>query len=98
MPTAQINLKIDPQLKKKSQAVAKQLGFNLSNILRAFLINFSRDQKINFSLENNKPVRSSKTLAKELIAAGYSKKYAEEHGRAFEELLKAEKSSSLTRW
>lgn len=54
MQTAQINLKIDPQLKKKSQAVAKKLGLNLSNVLRELLGSFVEKEGINFSAKQKR--------------------------------------------
>jgi addiction module RelB/DinJ family antitoxin len=96
MQSTQINLKIDPKLKKKSEIIAKKLGFSLSGILRAFLADLTRKQQINFSL--NKPKKGSADLERELISAGFSEKSANEHARAYEELLVAEKNNLLTHW
>jgi addiction module RelB/DinJ family antitoxin len=97
MQTAQINLKIEPQLKKKSQAVAQKLGFNLSNVLRAFLINFTDKQEINFSLKKEERALSSKEFAQGLIKAGHSKKEAEAEARDYQGLLDARENGTLIR-
>ena len=95
-PTSQINLKLDPNLKKQSEVIAKKLGFSLSSILRGFLASFVRDRQISFSLKNKK--ESGSKLTQELIAAGFSEKYAKEHGRAYNAMLDDEKNDNLTRW
>lgn len=97
MQTAQINLKLDPQLKKKSQAVAQKLGFNLSNILRAFLVNFTNKQEINFSLKKEPKRISQKQFAQDLIKEGYLKKEAEAEARDYHAMLDADEKGELIR-
>ncbi|MBI2405405.1 type II toxin-antitoxin system RelB/DinJ family antitoxin [Candidatus Gottesmanbacteria bacterium] len=49
MSTAVINIKTDPKVKKKAQAVAEELGFSLSAVLNAYLRNLIRTRKVEFS-------------------------------------------------
>lgn len=51
MQTAVINFKTEPNVKKKAQQVAKDLGFSLSSLLNAFLKQLIRDRTINFEIE-----------------------------------------------
>ena len=62
MNTAVINIKTQPFIKKQAQQVAKDLGFNLSNIINGYLRHFIRTKTISFSL-NEEP---SKYLLQEL--------------------------------
>jgi addiction module RelB/DinJ family antitoxin len=96
MQTAQINLKLEPQTKIRAQTIAKKLGLSFSDVLRGLIDNFIVNQKIDFSFKKQKKM-SSKTFIKEMIAAGYEKEYAKEHGRAYEGLLEAEKKGELIR-
>jgi len=52
---------------------------------------------IQINLKNN-PQLSGKNLAQELMTAGFSKKYANEHHHAYDEILLAQKNDNLTRW
>lgn len=49
--TAVVNIKVDPEVKKKAQEVAEELGFSLSAVLTGFMKKFIREKGINFSLE-----------------------------------------------
>ncbi|MBU0458297.1 type II toxin-antitoxin system RelB/DinJ family antitoxin [Patescibacteria group bacterium] len=97
----QINIKLDPKLKRQAELLSKQLGLSLSGVLRAFLCSFVRTKKIEFSLiESNPSVDTpasltGKDLMKQLKKAGYSAKYAEEHGLTFDKMLKDEHDGSL---
>lgn len=51
MQTAVVNIKVDPEVKKKAQEVAEELGFSLSAVLTGFMKQFIREKGINFSLE-----------------------------------------------
>ncbi|MBI3485997.1 type II toxin-antitoxin system RelB/DinJ family antitoxin [Candidatus Daviesbacteria bacterium] len=54
MNTSVVNVKIDPQTKKKAQDVAEQLGFSLSSLINAYLKQLIRTKTVNFSaLEEN---------------------------------------------
>lgn len=51
MQTAVVNIKVDPEVKKKAQKIAEELGFSLSAVLTGFMKKFIREKGINFSLE-----------------------------------------------
>lgn len=51
MNTAVINIKTEKATKIEAQKVAENLGFNLSSVLRAYLKEFIRTKRVNFSLE-----------------------------------------------
>ncbi len=51
MNTAVINIKIEPEVKKKAKRVAEELGFNLSAVLNGYIRQFVRTKRIDFSLE-----------------------------------------------
>lgn len=51
MQTAVVNIKVDPEVKKKAQEVANELGFSLSAVLTGFMKQFIREKSVNFSLE-----------------------------------------------
>lgn len=46
-----LNVKVDAETKKKAQRVAKQLGFNLSSLVNAYLKELIRDKVVSFSVE-----------------------------------------------
>lgn len=46
-----LNVKTDKEVKKKAQALAKELGLPLSTIVNAYLKEFIREQKVTFSTE-----------------------------------------------
>ena len=50
MNTAVINLRTDRNVKQAAQKTARDLGFNLSSILNAFLRDFVRAKSVNFSV------------------------------------------------
>ena len=100
--SAQINIKIDPKLKKQVEKIVEALGFNLSSVTKAFFLHLLRTKRIDFSLEGedtDTPADlTGKKLEKEMIKVGYDKAYAKEHGRAYDSMLKAEKEGKLTEW
>ena len=51
MNTAVINIKTEKSTKVEAQKVAENLGFNLSSVLRAYLKEFIRTKRVNFSLD-----------------------------------------------
>lgn len=50
MYTAVINIKTEPETKKKAQAVAQEIGVSLSALLNAYLKQLVRTKKVEFSL------------------------------------------------
>lgn len=55
MNTIIINFKTEPKVKKEAMKIADELGFSLSSILNAYLKNFIRTKKINYSLNESEP-------------------------------------------
>lgn len=49
MKTAVINVKVDEQVKKRAQAVAKGFGFPLSTLINAYLMELANTGQIHFS-------------------------------------------------
>ncbi len=69
MNTAVINLRVEPRLKADAQAVASKLGFNLSSILKGYLVELVKIKKVNFAIaEDPSPwlVRQLRQAEKEL--------------------------------
>ena len=60
MTPVSTNIKIDPDLKRESQALFEQLGLNLSTAINMFLRQSVREQAIPFRVGN--PVPNSETL------------------------------------
>lgn len=50
MNTAVINIKINPQVKKDAQKLAKDLGFSLSSLINGYLKQIIRTKSVNFDL------------------------------------------------
>ena|SRR3989344_1834146 len=50
MNTAVVNVKVDPQVKKEAQKVAKDLGISLSGVINGFLRQMVRTKTVHFSL------------------------------------------------
>ncbi len=46
-----INFRVDKKLKIEAQAIAKRMGFNLSDVLNVLLRGFVRDKELNANLE-----------------------------------------------
>ena len=55
MNTAQINIKIDLETKKREQRVADRMGLNLSQIIKAYLKDIIRHEAFGISLEKEEP-------------------------------------------
>ncbi len=69
MNTAVINLRVEPRLKTKAQAVAKKLGFNLSSVLKGYLVELVKTKRVDFAAtEDPSPwlIRQLKQAEKEL--------------------------------
>ena len=60
-----INIRTDPEVKRRAQKAAKALGMPLSTIVNAYLTQFGREQEIHFSV----PLRPNKKTAKLLDQA-----------------------------
>ncbi|HLD01632.1 MAG TPA: type II toxin-antitoxin system RelB/DinJ family antitoxin [Patescibacteria group bacterium] len=48
MNTAVINIKTDPKVKKQAQAVASELGLNLSSVINGYLRQFIKTKTVTF--------------------------------------------------
>ncbi len=55
MRTEIINIKTDPDTKKKARKIAERLGFSLSTLLNAYLKQFITTKTVTFSAENEEP-------------------------------------------
>lgn len=49
MYTAVINIKTEPETKKKAQAVAQEIGVSLSGLINAYLKELVRTKKVEFN-------------------------------------------------
>lgn len=72
MNTAVINIKIEPDIKKKAQQIAGDLGFSLSSLINGYLKQLIRSKRVNFSLSEEPSDYLIQTLkeSKEDIKAG----------------------------
>jgi len=72
MNTAVINIKTEPELKYRSQELAKQFGVSLSGLINAYLKQLVRTKKVEFNLEEipNENLLELLKLAKEEIKKG----------------------------
>ena len=59
MTPVSTNIKIDPDLKRESQALFEQLGLNLSTAINMFLRQSVREQAIPFRVGNPLPNRET---------------------------------------
>lgn len=71
MNTTSILIKTDPLIKEKAHETARELGFNLSSVLNAFLIQFVKTKTITFSTPDEEP---SDYLLKEMKQAKEDRK------------------------
>lgn len=55
MNTAVINIKVQPDIKKKAQIVASELGFSLSSLINAYLRQLIKTKTITFSASSEEP-------------------------------------------
>lgn len=51
MKTAILNIKVDEKEKKEAQKLAKELGFSLSSVMKAYLKDFLRKQRIEVGID-----------------------------------------------
>lgn len=72
MQTAVINIKTEPVVKKKAQAVARELGFSLGSLLDAYMRQLIRTREVDFTLEErpNAYLKSIMKQAKENYKKG----------------------------
>lgn len=81
MNTTVINIKTDPDVKLKAQAIAEELGLSLSSVINALLKQFVRAKALNLD------------LTREEIPSPYLKKILKE---SMEEIKKGRVSPSFT--
>lgn len=55
MNSAQLNIKIDPETKRRVQKVADRMGLSLSQMIKAYLRDVIRHESFNISLEKEEP-------------------------------------------
>ena len=55
MNTAVINIKVQPDIKKKAQMVASELGFSLSSLINAYLKQLVKTKTVTFSTSSEEP-------------------------------------------
>lgn len=55
MNTAVINIKVQPDIKKRAQAVASELGFSLSSLINAYLKQLVKTKTVAFSASSEEP-------------------------------------------
>lgn len=98
--SSQLNIKLDPKLKKDAEKVAHELGFSVSSVTRAFLLNFVRTRKVYFALDevDTSASLTGENLEQAMIQTGYDKKYAKQHKQAYNQMRQAEKGQKLTEW
>jgi addiction module RelB/DinJ family antitoxin len=63
--TAVIQIRTDPKLKEQAQAVADELGFSLSSLIKAFLKNVTKTKSVTFTTDE----RPSPWLVKQIKQA-----------------------------
>ena len=51
MQTAVVNVKVNPEVKKKAQEVAEELGFSLSGLINGYLKQLVRTKEVHFNME-----------------------------------------------
>lgn len=96
--STQLNIKLDARLKDEAELLARQFGLSLSGILRAFLLNFVRLRRIEFSIDSDantpRDMRGG-IIEMELVKAGYDLAYAKKHADAYDAMLRAESENKL---
>lgn len=55
MNTAVINIKVQPDIKKRAQMVASELGFSLSSLINAYLKQLVKTKTVTFSASSEEP-------------------------------------------
>jgi addiction module RelB/DinJ family antitoxin len=56
MKTSALSLKIDPKIKSEAQKIANSLGFSLSAVINASLVNLIRSKTISYSMLSPTPL------------------------------------------
>lgn len=85
--TANLNVRIDPVLKRESDKLFKDLGLNMSTAINMFLTQCVKTSSIPFSIEEPKP---SKKLKKALKEVDYMMKHPDKYKsyNSIDDLLK----------
>lgn len=65
MNSAVINIKTTPETKARAHEIARDLGFNLSSLMNAYLNQLIRTQTIQFSVVDEKPSKALLAMLKE---------------------------------
>jgi addiction module RelB/DinJ family antitoxin len=65
MNTAVINIKTQPEVKLKAQAIARDLGLSLSSLINAYLKQFVKTKKVTFSLDDEIPNKRTIAIMKQ---------------------------------
>ena len=96
--TTQVNIKLDDKFKMLADRLARQLGFSLSRILRAYLMHFVRTGRIEFALDHSKDTPDNltgKKLEKILLSEGEDSNFAKEMGDDYDAMLDDERKGLL---
>ena len=64
--TANLNVRIDPVLKRESDKLFKDLGLNMSTAINMFLTQCVKTSSIPFTIEEPKPTKKLKKALKEV--------------------------------
>lgn len=97
MNTAVINIKVQPDIKKKAQIVASELGFSLSSLINAYLKQLVKTKTVTFSASSEEPTEyllQALRESKEDIKKGrvVSFKSGEEAIKYLDDLIEDEKN------
>lgn len=76
MNTAILSVKVDPKDKKQAQALAQELGFSLSALVKGFIKEFLRTKEVKFSLPEEELeltdwAKQQLALSKKEVEQGY---------------------------
>jgi len=64
MYTSVINIKTEPETKKKAQKVASEIGVSLSSLINAYLKHLVRTRRVEFNLDEEPSEYLIKTIRK----------------------------------
>lgn len=65
MNTAAIYIKTEPKMKAEAQKVAKELGFSLSSLIKAWLRQLIKTKTVTFSVEDEIPNEHTRAILKQ---------------------------------
>lgn len=65
MNTAVINIKTQPEVKLKAQAIAREIGVSLSSLINAYLKQFIKTKTVTFSVEDEIPNKRTIAIMKQ---------------------------------